>query len=263
MSADRRSTVGVSDRTPHGGRVWPTLRVERRAHGVLDVHLDRPAQRNAIDLQMCLDLASLFDGLRFEPELAVVCLRGTGTAFCAGVDTRELALHDAAWGLTRRNRGLDAYLAIERCPAPVIALVHGPAIGGGAEMALACDFVVATHAARFQWPEALRGGVGATQRLPRIVGMPMAKELLFTGRTLSAQEALAIGVVNHAVPDADLEATASALVERMRAADAVALRGIKQAMNAGEACTRPAAVDIERQAIAWAMASREAPRGHR
>jgi enoyl-CoA hydratase/carnithine racemase len=240
---------------------WETLLVDHEANGLVNVCLNRPAHRNAINLQMCIDVAALFEQLSADESVSAVVLRGTGTAFCAGVDIKELAQHEDDWVLARRNRGLDAYLAIERCPVPVLAAVHGPAIGGGAEMAMACDFIFAAQDAVFQWPEALRGGVGATQRLPRAVGMPRAKELLFTGRGLSAVEAKELGIVNRVTGGDQLDAAVSSVISQMLAADPVALRGIKQAMNVGEGCARPAAVDIERDIIAAAMAAQRSGQG--
>jgi enoyl-CoA hydratase len=235
-----------------------TLRVKRE-NGVVTVTLARESSRNAIDLAMCVELAQVFDALRFDPGSRVVLVRAKGPAFCAGVDIKELKANGEAWRVQRRHRGLDAYLAIERCPTPVIAVVEAPAYGGGCELAAACDFVVASASATFQWPEALHGGVGATQRLPRIVGPSRARELLFTGRTIDALEAQRIGFATHVVAPEAVEGMVKELVAAIGKADATALRGIKRAMQAGEGCDRSTAVDIERQSIEWAMAQQRNP----
>lgn len=218
---------------------------------VLTVWLDRPAARNAIDEQMAEELRALFDRLRWEDGVDLVLVRGRGPSFCAGVDFKQLAGKDAAWVNRRRNLGLDAYLAIERCPAPTVAVVHGAAIGGGAEVAAACDFVLSRDDTVFQWPESLRDSVGATQRLARIVGRAAARELLFTGRRIDAAEALRLGFVNRVCPgDEALETAVAEVRGEILRCSGRANRLIKAAMSAGEACDRATAVDIERQAIA-------------
>lgn len=235
-----------------------TLRVTRDK-GVVSVALAREGSRNAIDLAMCMELVQAFDALRFDGDARVVLLRAKGPAFCAGVDIKELKANGEAWRVQRRHRGLDAYLAIERCPLPVIAVVEAPAYGGGCELAASCDFVVASTTATFQWPEALHGGVGATQRLPRIVGPSAARELLFTGRTIDAREAQRIGFATHVVAPEAIEGAVQDIVAAILKADATALRGIKRAMQAGEGCDRATAIDIERQSIEWAMAQQRNP----
>lgn len=240
--------------------IFPTLTMQRDG-GIITVRLNRPDARNAVNLQMCQDLLSVFQSLRNERDASLVVVRGTGTAFCAGVDIRELAAQDAAWVLQRRNVGLDAYLAIERCPLPVICAVHGPVIGAGCEIAAACDFIIAEDSAFFQWPEALRGVVGATHRLARSVGRPMAKELLFTSRRITAQQAHSIGFVNHVTSPGGLD---EALAQRSReilACQPLALRLMKQALNTNETLDRTSATDLERQLIEQSLADQEWRRG--
>lgn len=225
--------------------------------GVITVHLNRPDVRNAVDLQMCRDLVSLFQSLRDERSARLVVLRGHGPAFCAGVDIREMAAHDATWVLERRNVGLDAYLAIEHSSLPVIGAVHGAVIGAGCEIAAACDFVIAEEGASFQWPEALRGIVGATQRLTRIVGRPMAKELLFTSRKISAEQAQAIGFVNHVTPRGGLDEALAQRSQEIRKCSPSALRLMKRALSIGETLDRSTATDLERQLIEQNLADDE------
>jgi enoyl-CoA hydratase/carnithine racemase len=215
----------------------------------LHVTLNRPDARNAMNLAMCEDLIATFDTLKSRADLRAVVLRAEGSAFCAGVDIKEMIGKDAAWVLMRRNLGIDAFLAIERCALPVIGVVHGSVLGAGAEMASACDFLIAANNAIFQWPEALRGAVGATQRLPRTVGRAMAKELLFTARKVHTDEAKSLGLVNHVVAPHLLDRTLSDTVVLIERCGPVAVRLIKQAVNLGENRDRSAAVDIERQLI--------------
>lgn len=223
------------------------------ADNLLSISLNRPNVRNAMNLKMCEEIIDLFALLQGGERKLVVVIRAEGTNFCAGVDLQEVAAHDDEWVLKRRNAGLDAFLAIEGCPHPVICAVNGPSIGAGCEIAGACDFIIAVEQAFFQWPEALRGNVGATQRLPRAVGRPMAKELLFTARRVSAQEARSIGFVNQVVPAHSLDAELDAYVTAISACSPVALKLIKQAIDTGESLARASAVDIERGLIAKSM----------
>lgn len=223
-----------------------TLSLTTRAT-TLEVALNRPASRNAMNLLMCDELIATFGAL--QEQARVVVLRAEGPAFCAGVDLKELVGCDAAWVLMRRNRGLDAFLAIERCTLPVVGVLHGAVFGAGAEIAAACDFLVAADTAVFQWPEALRGAVGATQRLPRSVGRSMAKELLFTARKITAQEAQALGFVNRVVPEAALGDAVAEITTAIARCGPIAVRLIKQAINLGENRDRASAVDLERQLI--------------
>lgn len=231
----------------------------RREGAVAIVTLDREAARNAINLAMCQELFAVFDAFRFDSQLRVVVLRGRGPVFCAGVDIKEMKANPTAWGVERRHRGLDAYLAVERCPVPVIAGADGPAFGGGCELASAADFVLASSKATFEWPEARHGGVGATQRLPRLVGSAKARELLFTGRRVDAEEARRIGFVADVVSPEMFDARLEDIVASIAGMDTFAIRGIKRAMQAGEGCDRATAIDIERQAIEWAMAQERTP----
>ena len=126
-------------------------------------------------------------------------VRANGPVFCAGADLKERQGMDAAQVRERRMKGFAAYAALEALPMPAIAVVQGPVVGSGCEIAAACDFIVATPQASFRTPEALRGTVGATQRLPRVLGKRLAKDLMFTGRVLSAEEARAAGLVSRLV----------------------------------------------------------------
>lgn len=223
----------------------------------LTVWLNRPHVRNAMNRRMCEELVALFGLLCLERQIRVVTVRAEGTVFCAGVDLRELASQDAQRVLARRNRGLDAFLAIERAPQPVVCAVQGPAIGAGCEIAGACDFIIASDQAFFQWPEALRGNVGATQRLPRAVGRPMAKELLFTSRKITAEDARVIGFVNKVVPAGSFEDVLYEYARDIASNSPTAVRLIKQAIDLGETLDRNTAVNLERQLIEQCMLNDE------
>src|SRR5205823_10339855 len=159
------------------------------ADGEATIALDRPEARNALNLEMCLALLDATERAQTDSTVKMVFVRGNGPVFCGGADLKERQGKSEQWIRERRLKAFAAYEALEALPMPCIALVHGAAIGSGIEIAGACDFIVATPEASFRTPEAQRGTVGATQRLPRILGKRLAKDLMFTGRALSAEEA--------------------------------------------------------------------------
>ncbi|HEY8249142.1 MAG TPA: enoyl-CoA hydratase/isomerase family protein, partial [Burkholderiales bacterium] len=136
------------------------------ADGVATIALNRPDVRNALNLEMCDELLRVSKEL-VEKKVRVVFVRGNGPVFCGGADLNERKGKSEDWIRARRMRAFAAYGALESLPMPCVALVHGAAIGSGVEIAAACDFIVATPDASFRTPEAQRGTVGATQRLPR------------------------------------------------------------------------------------------------
>src|SRR5258705_11887667 len=176
------------------------------AHGVATITLNRPEGRNALNRAMCEDIAAGTSAAAADGDVRLVLVRGTGPVFGAGADLKErkdMSVDDVR---NRRLRGFAAYNAIEALPMPAIAVVHGAAIGSGAEIAAACDFIIATPEATFATPEALWGTVGATQRLPRVLGKRLAKDMMFTGRKLTAEEAKIAGLVTRIVEAGRLEA---------------------------------------------------------
>jgi enoyl-CoA hydratase len=155
----------------------------------------------------------------------------------------------------RRMKGFAAYAALEGLPMPVIAVVQGPAVGSGCEIAGACDFIVATPEASFRTPEALRGSVGATQRLPRILGKRLAKDLMFTGRTLSAEEARGAGLVSRVVSRSDLDLTLEQIKKIILNAPPQSLRLAKRCIDRGVELDPQGALDTEIAAIEEQLAS--------
>lgn len=177
--------------------------------GLARITLNRPDSRNALNIAMCEELVAAARRTR-EDGARCVMVRGEGTVFCAGADLKERQGMGDDAVRARRLKAFAAYDALERLPMPTIAVVEGPAVGSGLEIAAACDFIIATPAASFRTPEALWGTVGATQRLPRIIGKRLAKDLMFTGRALGAEEAREAGLVARVVPP---EALATCLAE--------------------------------------------------
>lgn len=199
----------------------------------LVVTLDRPDKRNAIDADMVAALHGVCDRLEREPRLLLLT-GGTGGIFAAGADIAQLRDRGRLDALAAINSAL--FARIRALPLPTLAALDGPALGGGAELAYACDLRVCTARTVFGQPEVRLGiiaGAGATHRLPALVGEARAKELLFTGRRVEAAEAQTIGLVNQVVDDpADLLGAAHRLLDEIAKASPLALRLTKLAVDA-------------------------------
>ena len=190
-------------------------------NGILYVKLNRPEKRNAINLQMLDELERCFNEAAAKDSVGVVVLSGEGKIFCAGIDLFEIGriAGMSAQDLRKDVRKLQrAFSEIEYLEKAVIAAIHGSAMGAGFELALACDLRIASEEATFSIPEVNLGVIpdlGGNQRLPRIVGVGRAKELILTGKTISALDAERISLVNKVVPLEDLQNTAKAWAEEI------------------------------------------------
>jgi len=224
-------------------------------NGVFTLTLKRPEARNALNGQMCEDLRRSAESIAADPNVRLVFVRAMGPVFCAGADVKERPGMSEDQVRARRLKGFAAYHALESLPMPVIAVVHGAALGSGVEIAAACDFIVATPDAVFGTPEALRGTVGATQRLPRVLGKRLAKDLMFTGRRLSAAEALAAGFVSRVVPPEKLEHELANISQSVMVAPPEALRLAKQCIDRGVDLDPRGALGLELMAIEEQLAS--------
>lgn len=200
------------------------------------ITLNRPRFLNAHNIQMRDDLAEVLSAIADDTEVGVVIINGAGRAFCAGADITEFGLapsrviaRDVRW--ERDIWGM--FLHLEQ---PLIAAVHGFALGGGIEMALCCDIRIATEDARFGLPEVGLGMIpagGATQTLPRVVGIGRALQLLLTAQFIDAQEALRWGLVHRVVPRDELMPTAEEVAQRLLSYDQRAVRAAKRAVTQG------------------------------
>jgi enoyl-CoA hydratase len=195
---------------------------------------DRPAVRNALNLETVNECHAALRDLAERRDLGVLILTGAGeAAFVSGADINEMRRRTREEGLAAINSSL--FAAVERFPRPTIAAVNGYALGGGCELALACDIRIAADHARFGQPELGLGiipGAGATQRLPRIVGLGHAKHLILTGEIIDARHALGIGLVSAVVPRADLLPKAREIAEQILRQGPLAARLAKLALNA-------------------------------
>ena len=223
--------------------------------GVAMLTLNRPESRNALNLEMCNGLIDACNIFSSDDSVKIVVVRANGPVFCAGADLKERQGMGEAQVRERRMKGFAAYAALETLPMPAIAVVQGPAVGSGCEIAGACDFIVATPEASFRTPEALRGTVGATQRLPRILGKRLAKDMMFTGRTLNAEEAREAGLVSRLVSALELEEVLSAIQGEILKAPPGSLRLAKRCIDRGVELDPKGALDAEIAAIEEQLAS--------
>ena len=217
---------------------YKTLNVTAPADGyVVTVELNRPEALNAMNTAMGEDLLRCFEELHRDRAVRAVVFTGAGTkAFCVGGDLKEReGMTDETW--RAQHVIFEAAAArVLHCPVPVIAAVEGFAMGGGCELAVLSDFVVCGETAVFAVPEVTRGifpGIGGTQLLPRILGAPMAKEMIFTGRRVDAREAKAIGLVNHVVPAGQARARALEIAATIADNGPLAVRQAKKAVSRG------------------------------
>ncbi len=195
------------------------------------LRLNRPEVRNAIDLAMVGALHDACGALEAAPRVAL--LIGSGGTFAAGADIAQLRERRRDDALAGINSGI--FDRIHRLPMPVVALVDGYALGGGAELAYACDFRIGTPATRIGNPEpglGILAAAGAAWRLKELVGEPLAKEVLLAGRVLDAEEALAVRLLNEVVEADDLEAAGHRLVDRITAQAPLAVRLTKSVLDA-------------------------------
>jgi len=225
------------------------------AEGVATIALDRPEARNALNLEMCEDLLAAAKAVAADENARALFIRGKGPVFCAGADLKERPGKPKEWIRARRLKAFEAYDAIEALEIPVIAVVHGAAFGAGVEIASICDFAIATPDAIFGTPETMRGSVGATQRLPRIVGKRLAKDMMFTGRRISAQEALQAGLVTRIVEPSALEKTIQEMSKAMVGSPAHAMKLGKRCIDRGVELDPAGAKQVEIEAIDEQLAS--------
>lgn len=211
--------------------------------GVVLLRMNRREKHNAFNRELSLAMAAAMDELDADDDVRVVMLTGTGKAFSAGADMTEALA--AVEGGSRGDQAAQAIGRVARFAKPIIAAVNGYAYGGGAVLAISCDLRLASERASFRFPGAGYGLVVGGSQLPRIVGGPKAKELIFTGRTVDAQEAERIGLVNQVVPHDELEAAAWALAAQVAANSPGALAWSKAVIDAATTVERGVELEIE------------------
>jgi enoyl-CoA hydratase len=207
------------------------------AHRIATVTFNRPKNLNALNSATMRELKAALEGISGREDVGVALLTGAGEkAFIAGADISEMKGFTPVEALDFALMGQEVLSFIERMPQAVVAVVNGFALGGGCEVAMACDLILASDTARFGQPEVTLGiipGYGGTQRLPRLVGRNLAKELVLTGDMITAQRAFEIGLVNRVVPAAELMGAAREVAGKILSRGPVAVRTAKMAMNRG------------------------------
>jgi enoyl-CoA hydratase/carnithine racemase len=239
------------------------VHLDSHGDGVTLVRLDSPPV-NALSRALLAEIGAVATDLARQESVKAVVVTGAGKAFAAGADISEFGGAERAREITEGFRA--AFDAVAAVPRPVIAAVNGVALGGGMELALACDLRVVADTARLGQPEILLGiipGAGGTQRLPRLVGPARAKELVWSGRQVGADEALAIGLADRVAPAADVVEDALAWAGEL-AGGAVAAMGLaKRAIDRGLDGTLAAGLDVESDAFVDAFATEDAATGVR
>ncbi|MFG2375563.1 enoyl-CoA hydratase/isomerase family protein [Streptomyces sp. NPDC048504] len=235
------------------------------AEGVGTIRLDRPPM-NALDVATQDRLKELAEEASRRDDVRAVVIYGGEKVFAAGADIKEMQRMDHA-GMVVRSRALqESFTAVARIPKPVVAAITGYALGGGCELALCADFRIAADDAKLGQPEILLGlipGAGGTQRLARLIGPSKAKDLIFTGRMVKADEALALGLVDRLAPAAEVFSEAHAWAAKLAQGPAIALRAAKEAIDTGLETDIETGLAVERTWFAGLFATEDRERGMR
>ncbi|HEV2271738.1 MAG TPA: enoyl-CoA hydratase-related protein [Steroidobacteraceae bacterium] len=238
--------------------------LERPAAGVALLRLNRPERLNALNMAVRESLAAHFTELASDEAVRCVVVTGGEKAFAAGADVAELAARTATDEAFAKSRA--AWAAIERYRRPIIAAVNGFALGGGCELALHCDIIIAGEGAKFGQPEVKLGimpGAGGTQRFVRATGKFAAMRWVLTGDLLSAADALRLGLVSEVVPDGDVLPHALEIAERIAALPPLAVAAIKEAVLVGADLALQAALNLEGQSFQKLFATEDRSEGMR
>lgn len=226
------------------------VRVDRPAEGVTRITLNRPEVRNALSMSVRELLGRLFLELGAEPGCRVIILTGGDKVFAAGADIHDMAERGAAEMMMRRTQ--IHWQAITDCPKPIIAAVNGYALGGGCELAMHCDIIIAGETASFGQPEIRVGimpGAGGTQRLTRAVGKFQAMKMLLTGKPISGREAWNLGLASDVVADETVQQAALDMAIAIAAMPPLAVMQIKEVVRAGQDVPLETALMLERKAF--------------
>lgn len=240
-----------------------TAAVRREQHdAVVVLTIDNPSQRNALSDPVLAELVERLEAADRDPAVRAIVVAGADKVFAAGADVRALRERTAT-EIYDGDRAL-LWEAVRRIRTPMVAAVSGFCLGGGCELAMISDVIVASETARFGLPETQLGlipGAGGTQMLPRAIGKAVAMDMVLTGRMLDAQEAAAMGLVSRVVGADEWRATALKVAQRIAGRPAVAQRLAKETVNAAFETPLRAGIDGERRAFAMAFASDDAREG--
>jgi enoyl-CoA hydratase len=228
------------------------------------ITMNRPEAMNALNSKVLSDLGDVVGELQKDDSVTAVIITGEGKAFVAGADIKEMLIKNPMEAREFTYLGQSVFKDIENMNKPVIAAVNGVALGGGCELALACDIILASEKARFGFPEVGLGihpGFGGTQRLPRLIGKARAKELIFTGDILSAGDAERIGIVNRVLAPSKLLDEARALADKIASRGPIAIRLAKSAINKGCEMDLDTGLAYEVESVSVAFSTKDSKEG--
>jgi len=244
---------------------YKNLLVEIQDDGVTTVSVNRPKFLNALDTPTLEEMKDCFGKLATDPAVKAVIIRGAGEkAFVAGADLKAMSTMTAVEGRDFSNLGHEVFDAIEKLPYVVIAAVNGFALGGGCELALACDFRYASTTAKFGQPEVNYGiipGFGGSQRLARLIGKGYAKEMIYTGDFIDAQEAHRIGLVNRVCHPEELYDAAEQTCRKIMKKGPLAIASAKDAINKGLSMDLDSGLSYEAQVFGNCFATLDQKEG--
>jgi len=244
---------------------WPIRFVKMiKENWIGYIYMNRPEAMNALNSKVLKDLEAAIDELARDEEIRALILTGSGNSFVAGADIKEMMAQSLDQSREYTRYGQEVFSKIQQLDKPVIAAVNGFALGGGCELALACDIIIASEKAKFGLPEVGLGihpGFGGTQRLPRLIGKARAKELIFTGNHYSAQDAYNMGLVNKVVNAGDLLSEAKNMAKTIAYKGPVAIKLAKNAINRGMETTLDDGLNIELDNIAKAFQTEDKVEG--
>ena len=232
--------------------------------GIAYITVNRPKSLNALNIEVLDELYEAFTTVNQDPKVRVAILTGEGKAFVAGADISEMVSLSTLEGRAMMIKGQNVMNLIEHIDKPVIGAINGFALGGGCELAMACDIRIASEKAKFGQPEVNLGiipGFGGTQRLPRLVGKGMGKYLLMTAEMIDAQEAYRIGLVEKVVPEEELMGTAEKIAKTIMSKAPIAVRAVKLAVNTGIALDVKTGVAFEGEASVGPFSSEDRTEG--
>ena len=242
---------------------YTTVRMDKQ-EGIALITIDRPKAMNALNTLVVTELLQLVAEVEQDKELRALILTGEGRSFVAGADIAEMQSMDLAAGRVFGQLGSSLMRRLEKLEIPTIAAVNGFALGGGCELAMSCDIRLCSDTAVFGQPEVGLGitpGFGGTQRLARLVGMGMAKQLVYTARNIKSDEALRIGLVNAVYPLSELYAAAEKMASTIASNAPIAVRAAKKAMNDGISLPIGEAVVCEEKAFGSCFETKDQQEG--
>ncbi|MCL6612037.1 MAG: enoyl-CoA hydratase/isomerase family protein [Peptococcaceae bacterium] len=243
---------------------YETLKLTREGH-IAVLAFNRPEAMNALSTQTARDLLTALEELEQDREVFAAILTAEGDrAFCVGADLKERKTMSREDMKKQRALFVKTFTAVAEFPKPLIAAVNGFALGGGCEFALCCDFIIASEKAAFGLPEvglAIIPGGGGTQLLPRVIGRNRAKELIFTGRRITAQEAYELGLVNHVVPADRLMDKTMEIMREITKNGPIALQQAKRAVNLGVELELHTALALEAECYNVCLATEDRDEG--